>query len=87
MDFFRPLNEWLSITVDPEDTKWLAVCPDPTSGKVQSEDAMRDFLRRHEDEVRPLITQQTELEWIYNTNITDYNQEMQVYISHGSSSL
>ncbi|XP_025083196.1 angiotensin-converting enzyme-like isoform X2 [Pomacea canaliculata] len=78
MDFFRPLNEWLSITVDPEDTKWLAVCPDPTSGKVQSEDAMRDFLRRHEDEVRPLITHQMELEWIYSTNITDYNQEMQV---------
>ena len=83
MEYFKPLLEWLR-KQNGNDFGWNPQCPDieqdspsvypPTPSNITQ------FLNTYDKEASVLAYQSSEAAWTYNTNITDYNQNISVCI-------
>ncbi|KAK7092762.1 uncharacterized protein [Littorina saxatilis] len=76
--YLQPLTSWLDTRMRQTDADWARACPDPDTGKVTDEATVEGFLEKYNAESAVVFYNDSILAWNYNTNITDYNQELQV---------
>ncbi|XP_062576365.1 uncharacterized protein LOC134238260 [Saccostrea cucullata] len=81
MEYFAPLIEWLKNKNEQDGNTpgWAPYgCPSLRTGRVGDEEAARRFARDFNDLAETQYSKDAEVNWQYNTNITEYNQQQVV---------
>ncbi|XP_055997291.1 uncharacterized protein LOC130047084 isoform X2 [Ostrea edulis] len=81
IEYFSPLIEWLKKTNEEEKNipGWASYgCPSVETGRVRDEEAARQFARDFNDLSETRTSEDVEINWEYNTNITEFNQKQVV---------
>lgn len=78
LEYFAPLITWLKEENKGQRSGWTDACPNPISGKLTNEELAWQFVQKYNTKAQDFYSRQSEIEWTYNTNITDYNQEASV---------
>lgn len=78
LEYFKPLISWLKEQNKGQRSGWTDACPSPISVKLTNERLAWEFVQEYNRMAQDMYSQQSEIEWTYNTNITDYNQEVSV---------
>lgn len=85
MDYFAPLTAWLEKQNAGKQVGWDDACSNqrhaPLSANMQQ---AQQWLTEYNMAAEKVYYEESEVEWTYATNITDYNQQKQVKIGRKS---